>query len=128
MLRVLPHGREINVGEARQPAVVVPDDGYVIRNRNACADERVEQPESAIVVVRDDGGGQGPFSQEQPGHRGTCLLGLPARDDADPLAQAVPTHGGAVPTAAGRRHRTGAAIDVDDLLVPQPHQVIHCLT
>ena len=32
------------------------------------------------------------------------------------------------PRAEGEVGRTGAAIDVVDLLVPQPHQVIHCLT
>jgi hypothetical protein len=53
---------------------------------------------------------------------------VPAGDDPDELAQAMPTHGGTVAAAAGGRDWAATAIEVDDLAMSEPDQVIDGLT
>ena len=120
----MPDRDEIDAGQARDPAVVVAHDRYVVGYRDPRADEGVQHAESTVVIEGDNSGGQRTSVQEKSGCRRSRFLGMPAGDDPGKLGQAVPTHGGALATTAGSRNRAATAINVDDLAMAKPNQVI----
>jgi hypothetical protein len=55
---VLADGREVDVGQVGQMAVVIADNGQFLWDVDAGASERTHEPEGAAVVARESRGGQ----------------------------------------------------------------------
>src|SRR5262245_22139915 len=119
LVGVLGDGGEVDVGEARQAAVVVADHAEVAGHGEAGTVQDVEDAGGAAVVEHDDGGGprSGGQLQEGVGGGGAVVLGEPAGQDAGLAVEAVEAHRLAVAAAAVGGAGGAAAVDVGDAAV-----------
>lgn len=123
-LGVLTDGRQVEAAQAGERVVVVTGHGDLARDGDAGTGESGQHTDGTPVVVRDDGGGKlGAVEGVADGAFAGCFRAVPVQD-SDAVVEAVAPHGRAVAAAPIGGDDTPAAVDVDDLPVPQADQVV----
>lgn len=123
-LRPLTDRGQIEAAQPGEPVVVVAGHGHLAGDGDAGACERGQDPDGALVVVGDDGGGQVAGVEEVAGGAFAGRFGVVPVQDPDGGVQAMATHRGAVPAAPVRGDHALAAVHVRHRAVPESHQVV----